>query len=289
MRPLWCNSLLAAALALASTQTPGFRIHYQLRVLQRAGGEARLLASGEVSGPQDTDVRLSLRTDSLTVETLLELFPEPDTVNLTATFFTRRRTGRSRRGLSLWEEDSYRRTARLAWGGTARLYPFGAGRAGAARPLWVEITLTRAPAAGETRPAEAMAVNDSTLGVSLEAVVRPRRARVTLTLVRGDSASAPKSLDLVPDAPGRRVTFVLGPGRERALDVGLVRPEPPTTGRDSALALDAEVVCLRVTLPPPEAASPARMRCGRLNNVARRLPLSERDTLVAIFAWPAVR
>ncbi len=288
MRPSWFSSLLAVAIAAAPAQAPGFRVIYRLRVLERAGAETHLLATGEVSGPPETDVRLSLRSDSVDVESLLELFPEPDTVTLAGAFFTKRRAGRSRRGLPLWEQDSYRRVARLAWGSTAQLYPFGAARSGGCRPLWVEITVRREPAGGATRPTETVLMNDSALALSLEAVLRPRRSTVTLTLVRGDTASAPQSLDLIPDAPGgRRVTFVLGPDETRALDVSLVRPEPPTTGRDSALAVDAEVVCLRVTLP--ETLQPARIRCGRLNNVARRLPLTGRDTLVAAFAWPAAR
>jgi len=37
---------------------------------------------------------------------------------------------------------------------------------------------------------------------------------------------------------------VLG-GETFDFDVTLERPEPPRTGRDSALAVDADVVCLR--------------------------------------------
>ena len=66
-------------------------------------------AAGTVSGPQETDLRLSLRTDTAEVEALLEVFAEPDTANLSGAFFGRRRAGRSRRGLPLWEVDAYRR------------------------------------------------------------------------------------------------------------------------------------------------------------------------------------
>jgi hypothetical protein len=140
---------------------------------------------------------------------------------------------------------------------------------------------------GQTRPEEAVAITDSSVTLTLEAVVRPRRAAVRLRLLRGDTASAPKLLDMVPDAPGRPVTFVLGRGRSRTVEVTLTLPEPPRAGRDSALATDADVVCLRVL--DPASSEPARSRCGRLNNVARRIPLSDRDTLVATFAWPAAR
>jgi hypothetical protein len=110
---------------------------------------------------------------------------------------------------------------------------------------------------------------------------------VRLTLVRGDTASAPKVLDMVPDGPGQSVTFVLGPGQSRTVEVTLTLPEPPRAGRDSALATNADVLCLRVL--DTAATEPARSRCGRLNNVARQIPLSDRDTLLATFAWPAAR
>ena len=281
---------MTAALVAASPsvgQAPGFRLTYGVRVVQRDGGEARLLAAGTVSGPQETDLRLSLRTDTADVEALLEIFPEPDTATLSGAFLGRRRAGRSRRGLSLWEVDAYRRTTRLAWGATARLYPFGRVHEGQRHALWLEIAVSREFVGGQTRPEEAVAVTDSSVTLTLEAVVRPRRAAVRLTLLRGDTASAPKLLDMVPDAPGRLVTFVLGRGRSRTVEVTLTLPEPPRAGRDSALATDADVVCLRVL--DPASSEPARSRCGRLNNVARRIPLSDRDTLVATFAWPAAR
>jgi hypothetical protein len=280
---------VAAALVAAPSvgQAPGFRLTYGVRVVQRDAGETRLLAAGTVTGPQETDLRLSLRTDTAEVEALLEVFPEPDTANLAGAFFGRRRAGRSRRGLPLWEVDSYRRATRLAWGATTRLYPFGRAHEGQRHALWVEIAVSREFVGGQTRPTEAIAVADSSVTLTLEAVVHPRRALVRLTLMRGDIASAPKLLDMVPDATGRPVTFVVGPGQSRTVEVALTLPAPPRAGRDSALATDADVVCLRVL--DPASTEPARSRCGRLNNVARQIPLSDRDTLVATFAWPAAR
>jgi len=284
------SSLVAAALAAAGpslAQTPGFRLTYGVRVLRRDAGETRVVAAGTVSGPQETDLRLSLRTDTAEVEALLQVFAEPDTANLVGAFFGRRHVGRSRRGLPLWEVDAYRRATRLAWGRAARLDPFGRVRQGQGRALWLEIAVSREFVGGQTRPEEAVTVADSSVALTLEAVVRPRRAAVRLTLLSGDIASAPKVLDMVPDAPGRAVTFVLGRGQSRTVEVTLTLPEPPRAGRDSALATDADVVCLRVLAPA--STEPARSRCGRLNNVARQVPLSDRDTLVATFAWPAAR
>ena len=285
MRSSWFASVAAAPLIFASTiaaQAPGARIAYTVRLLERTAGDARLAAAGTIRGPQDTDLRLTLGSDTSEVDALLEVFPEPDTVNLTASFYTRRVAGRSRRGLPLWEVDSYHRETRAAWGATVRLYPYGPRH----DALWLEISVRRDSVGGETRPDEAVDVRDSTIRLGLDAVMRPRRALVRLTLVRGDTVSAPQMLDLVPDAPGRRVTFVLGRHDSRAVDVSLARPDPPLTGRDSALAPDADVVCLRVI---DAAQGPARVRCGRLNNVARRLPLAGGDTLLATFAWPAAR
>ncbi len=289
MRRSWWNSVAAVSLFAAPGfgQTPGFRLTYGVRVMARTDGDAYPVATGTVSGPQDTNLRLALRTDTAQVEALFDVFPEPDTVTLEGAFFTRRHAGRSHRGLPLWELDSYRRDARFAWGGTARLYPFGPGRTVRDRLLWLEITVSREFVGGQTRPSESFTVTDSVIDVAIEAVVRPRRAAVRLTLARGDSTSAPQVLDMVPDAAARRVRFVVGRGNARTLEVTLTRPDPPLTGRDSALALDADVLCLRVV--DPATPEPAWVRCGRLNNVARRLPLSDRDTLVATFAWPAAR
>jgi hypothetical protein len=246
-------------------------------VLQRDAGETRVLAVGSVSGPQETDLRLALRTDTADVEALLEVFSEPDTATLSGAFLGRRRAGRSRRGLPLWEVDAYRRATRVAWGATAHLYPFGRAQPGQRHAVWLEIAVSREFVGGQTRPEEAVSITDSSsVRLTLEAVVRPRRAAVRLTLLRGDTASAPKVLDMVPDASGRPVTFVLGRGQARTVEVALTLPEPPRAGRDSALATNADVVCLRVL--DPGSMEPARLRCGRLNNVARQIPLSDRDT-----------
>jgi hypothetical protein len=140
----------------------------------------------------------------------------------------------------MWEQDSYRRAVRLAWGDTARIHLFG----------------------------------------------RPRHARVVLNLVRGETVSGPRGFDLVPEAPARRVQLGLG-GRRTNLEIALARPEPSPSARDRVLALDADVVCLRVVAP--DVAQPVGVLCGRLNDVARRLPLPGGDTLVATFAWPTGR
>src|SRR5256885_118394 len=160
--------------------------------------------------------------------------------------------------------------------------PPGPGRP----PLWVEITVGRQFAAGETRASEEVTIVDSAVAFDAQAVIPPRRVTVRMSLVRGDTASSLRAVDFVPEAPARRVRFVLG-GETFDFDVTLERPEPPRTGRDSALAVDADVVCLRLRVPG--SSTPARVRCGRLDNVARRLALIEGDTLVATFAWPAVR
>src|SRR5260370_1116705 len=149
------------------------------------------------------------------------------------------RAARARRGLPVWAEDSYRRWRRLPGGGTARLYPFGpAGRgapAGAApRPLWVEITVGHEFAAGETRASEEVTITDSAVAFDAQAVIPPRRVTVRMSLVRGDTASSARTVDLVPEASGRRVSFVLG-GETSEFDVTLDRPEPSPTVRDSAL------------------------------------------------------
>lgn len=284
MRPSSSASALAAAAALVVLQGPGTRVSYRIRVL---GEGARVLASGSVSGPLETDLRFALRTDAAEIEALFQVVPGADTVTLGVEFFTKRRLARSRRGLPLWEQDSYRRVVRLPWGDTARIYPFGRPRLDAgASALWVELALLRGFTGGEGRPAEELQLADSAIDVQLEAVVRPRRARVILNLVRGDTVSGPRPMDLIPEAPARRVRLVLA-GRATTLEVGLARPEPSRSARDRVLALDADIVCLRVVAP--QAAEPVGVLCGRLNNVARRLPLPTGDTLVATFAWPAGR
>jgi len=295
VRPSWRSSLLVGTAVVAAVpQAPNYRVTYRVRVVQANVGDTRLLASGVVSGPGETDLRLSLRTADAELHALLGTLPEPDTVNLAGLFFSRRPAGRSRRGLPLWEEDSYRRWTRIAWGGTARLYPFGPGRGGrvgaagedAGRGLWVEITVSHEFAAGETRASEQVTIIDTAVAFAAQAIIPPRRVTVRMSLVRGDTASSRQALDLVPESPGRRVRFALGRARFE-FDATLERPEPPRTARDSALAVGVDVVCLRVV--QPLSSEPARGVCGRLDNVARRVALSGGDTLVATFAWPAAR
>jgi putative zinc finger protein len=284
--------LIALAAGGSSTipmQGPGTRLTYRIRVIEPASVAPRVLASGAVSGPLDTDMRLTLHTDSVEVEALFQVTPIGDTVNLGAEFFTKRRVGRSRRGLAIWEDDAYRRVVRLAWDDTARVYPFGSGRRGAAAPrkgIWVELILERAFAGGEARPAEAFTIVDTTRDFRLEAVVRPRRAHVVLNLVRGDTVSAPRPIDLIPEEPPRIVRLVLGK-RVTTLELSLTRPDPPRSDRERALAIDADVVCLRIV--PRDVSEPLGVMCGRLNNVARQLPLPSGDTLTATFAWPGPR
>jgi len=290
VRRLPSNSRASAALlviALGAVQAPGYRLTYEVRVLERKSGEARVIATGMASGPEGTDLRLSLRSDTAEVDALLNVVAEPESAMLSGFFFGRRHAGRSRRGLPLWELDSYRRATRVAWGGVTHLYPFGRPRSSQARAYWLEIGVRRDFVGGETRPADALVVTDSSLDIALSAVVRPRRAVVRLTMSRGDTVSAPKVLDMVPGAASQSVTFVLGPGDARTLDIAMTRPAPPRTARDSALAPDADVVCLEVA--DSTVAEPPRARCGRLDNVARRIPLWDHDTLVATIAWPPAR
>ena len=283
------SSFSSVILALSALQGPGTRLTYRIRVIEPAALAPRIIASGAVSGSLDSDMRLTLRTDTAEVEALFHVTPVGDTVSLGAEFFTRRRVGRSRRGLPLWEEDTYRRLIRIAWSDTARIYAFGTGRRAPGSPpraAWVELVLEREFAGGEARAAEEFDLVDSTRDLHLEAVVRPRRARVILNLVRGDTVSAPRPMDLIPDEPPRVVQLVLG-GRPTTLVVSLTRPDPARSARARALALDAEVVCLRVA--PPDAPEPLGQICGRLNNIARQLPLPTGDTLAATFAWPGPR
>jgi hypothetical protein len=111
---------------------------------------------------------------------------------------------------------------------------------------------------------------------------------VTLNLVRGDTVSGPRPMDLIPQGPSRTVQLVLG-RRAMSLDVRLVRPPPPRALRDRVLALEADGVCLRVAAPTAPPDQSLGMICGSLNNVARRLPLPNGDTLSATFAWPGPR
>ena len=278
MGPSSFSSLL---LVVAALQGPGTRLTYRVRVIEPAAVAPRILASGAVSGPLDNEMRLRFRTDTAEVEALFHLSPFGDTVSLSAEFYTRRLVGRSRRGLALWEDDSYRRLLRLAWSDTARMYPFGGGRG-----AWVELILERQFAGGEGRASEQFELVDSARDIRLEAVIRPRRARVILNLVRGDTVSGPRPIDLVVDEPPRVVQLVLR-GRATTLVVSVARPTPPRASRDQALALDAETLCLRVA--PPDTPEPVGTVCGKLNNVARLLPLPTGDTLAATFAWPGSR
>ena len=289
------SSFSSILLALSTIQGPGTRLTYRIRVIEPAAVAPRIIASGAVSGPLDSDMRLTLRTDTAEVEALFQVTPVGDTVTLGGEFFMRRRVGRSRRGLPLWEEDNYRRVVRLTWSDTTRIYPFGVGKGArsfgtgiAPHGLWVELILEREFAGGEARPAESFELADSTHDFRMEAVVRPRRARVILNLVRGDTVSAPRPMDLVPEEPPRTVQLVLQ-GRPTTLVVSLTRPDPPRSDRDRSLALDADVVCLRVAAPPASAPQSLGTICGRLNNVARQLALPTGDTLAATFSWPGWR
>ena len=279
-------SFTSIILALSALQGPGTRLTYRVRVIEPALA-ARVLASGAVSGPMDSDMRLTVRTDTAEVEALFQVSPTVgDTVTLGAEFYTRRQVGRSRRGLPLWEEDTYQRVVRVAWSDTARVYPFGVGPGPSARALRVELILEREFAGGEARAGEHFELLDSTRDVRIEAVVRPRRARIILNLVRGDTVSGPRPMDLVLEEPPRVVQLVLK-GRPTTLVVSLTRPDAARSTRDRALALDADIVCLRVS--QPAVLQPFGTICGHLNNVARRLPLPTGDTLAATFAWPGAR
>ena len=282
------SSFSSFLLVVASLQGPGTRLTYRVRVIEPGGGAAapRVLASGAVSGPLDNEMRLTLRTLTDEVEALFHLTPFGDTASLGAEFYARRLVGRSRRGLPLWEEDTYRRQVRLAWSDTARIYPFGRNRRGGGSSPFVELVLERQFAGGEGRAAEQFDLVDSARDLRVEAVVRPRRARIILNLVRGDTVSGPRGMDLVLDEPPRVVQLVLR-GRATTLVVKVARPEEPKSPRDRALGLDAEMICLVVA--SPEATEPLGRVCGRLNNVARQLPLPTGDTLAATFAWPGAR
>lgn len=282
------SSFSSVLIALVSLQGPGTRATYRIRIMEPGADTSRVLASGAVSGPLDNELRLTLRTVTAEVEALFHLTPFGDTVSLGAEFFTRRLVGRSRRGLPLWEEDSYQRLVRLAWSDTARIYPFGERGGGRNGGAWVELVLERRFAGGEGRASEWFELADSTRDLRIEAVVRPRRARVILNLVRGDTVSGPRGIDLVVEEPPRIVQLV-SRGRATSLMVSVTRPEPPNSPRDGALAVDADVLCLRVA--STEAGPPQLLGtvCGRLINVARLLPLPTGDTLAATFAWPGAR
>src|SRR5207245_4136244 len=143
--------------------------------------------------------------------------------------------------------------------------PFGPPGCGQPRVVWVEITVSRAFAAGETRASEEVTIIDSAIAFSAQAVIPPRRVTVRMWLVRGDTASSRQVVDLVPETTGRRVSFRRG-SKKLAFDVALERPEPPRPGRDSALADAVDVV--RPPVVPPESAGPARARGGRPADLA---------------------
>lgn len=275
-----------AALLVAQGVTS--RVDYGVALVRSGITGRRVLARGLVSGPPETALRLALHTDTLDVAALFGLEHMGDsTVTLVGQFYTQRRLASSRRGLPLWEHDSYERSTTLRWGGVARVFPAGPPAAGAGDSLWVEIAVSRWPAGALIKPSESTTIDDSSVALTLEAVVRPRRAVVWLTLIRGDTASPPRRLDLMVDAPARTLELPVGARERRRLEFALARPEPPPFGRDRVLAADADVVCLRVG--DPGGAGAVRAACGRLNNVAQRLPLEGDDTLVATFAWPGAR
>jgi hypothetical protein len=247
-----------------------------------------VVASGAVSGPLETAVRLALRGDALEVEGLFTVDPGFDSsVTLIGDFTTRRRVGLSGRGLPLWESDGYRRTHQLVWGDTVRVYPTGVPREGAAESLWVEVAVLRRPAGAQTRPTASVHAGDADLEIAFEAVTRPRRAVVWVTLVRGDTASPPRRMDLAVGGPSRAMELPVGLKERRNLEFALLRPEPTRVERERTLATDADMVCLRVG--DPGGAGARQSVCGRLNNVAYRLALLDGDTLVASFAWPVAR
>jgi len=279
-------SLGLALAGRASGQEPGVRLTYRLRVMAAHAGDTIEIAHAEVAGPLDTDLRLHLAADSAEVGALLSVLPEPDSLTLDGQFLSRRNVGRSRHGLPVWTEDQYQRAARMGWGRAVRVLPFGRARSGG-RALWLLATVDRTAGVGATRPTETVEVVEPDVVFTAEAVARPRRATVTLTLERGDTVSAPRVADLVPDGPPRAIDFSRGTGAATMLQVALAYPEPPPPGRDRVLARGADEVCLRVNDPAGQA--PARVICGRLNNVARGVPLAGGDTLFVTFAWPGAR
>lgn len=279
--------LAALLLPVAAAQAPQHRLTYRVAVVRASDAGRQSLAAGEVSGSIETGLRLSLRSESAEVEALFAVFSETDTATLTAEFFSKRRVGRSRRGLPLWEQDAYTRIVQIAWGDTVRVYPLGPPRRAARDSVWVDLTVLRRSAGGEVRPAETVTLDTGPFEVALEAVVRPRRVVVVLTLVRGGAVSAPRRYDLIPDGAAKRVQLPI-PGRlPRSLEVALSRPETPRSPRERTLAIEADAVCLRVA--EPDSLALTGTVCGRLNNVMRRLPLPGNDTLIVTFAWPGSR
>ncbi|PYO65650.1 MAG: hypothetical protein DMD71_10160 [Gemmatimonadetes bacterium] len=238
MRHWWLASLAAGAIAAglaAPLQGPARRVTYRVRLLERRGADTTVLATGAVSGPTETQLRLRLRADTLEFAALLGVTPEPDSAVLAADVYSRRLVGRSRRGLPIWEEDAYRRTARLGWGDTARLYPGGPP---SRRPpgLWIEVHVAATPVSGATRPTEEVEAVEEAPEFAIEAVARPRRVIVRVLLARGDAVSAPASFDLVLDAPASRVTLRRRPLERRGGDRSGQRGLRPAQQRRPAAA-----------------------------------------------------
>src|SRR5260370_1247360 len=141
-------------------------------------------------------------------------------------------------------------------------------------------------AGGEARRAEEFEDGGPTRASRLEAAGRPRRPHVVLNLVRGDTVSAPRPIALIPEEPPRIVRLVLGK-RVTTLELSMTRPDAPRSDRERALAIDADVVCLRVG--PPDVSEPLGVPCGRVDSRARQLPLPSGDTLAPTLAWPGPR
>ena len=288
MRPSWFPSLVLALCVVGLTQGLTGRVYYGVQVVRAGPSGREVVATGFVSGPPETALRLAVRGDAFEVEGLFSVDPGIDSnVTLIADFTTRRRVGRSGRRLPLWEQDNYRRSQPLVWGDTARVYPTGVPRPGTAESLWVNVAVARRPAGALTRPVVSVNDTDDELEVALEAVSRPRRAIVWLTLVHADTSSPPRRMDLVVEGGRRVMDLPVGLAGRRTLEFTLARPEPARSERERTLGTDADMVCLRVG--EPGGARALQSLCGRLNNVAYRLPLSGGDTLVATFAWPAAR
>lgn len=287
MRPSSRPELLLALLVVL-VQGPTGRVEFVVEVVRAGPAGRRVVASGAVSGPPETALRLALRGEAIEVEGLFSVDPGLDShVTLIGDFTTRRRVGQSGRGLNLWESDGYRRTHQLIWGDTARVYPTGVPRAGAAESLWVAVAVLRRPAGAQTRPTSSVNASDAALEIAFEAVARPRRAVIWVTLVRGDTASAPRRMDLAVGGVSRTLELPVGLKERRSLEFALLRPEPPKVERERTLATDADMVCLRVGDPGGSAAP--QSVCGRMNNVVYRLALADGDTLLTSFAWPVAR
>src|SRR5437899_5402260 len=67
--PLFPYTTLFRSLSVTiPMQGPGTRLTYRIRVIEPAAVAPRILASGAVSGPLDTDMRLTLRSEEHTSE-----------------------------------------------------------------------------------------------------------------------------------------------------------------------------------------------------------------------------